>query len=300
MKVYVIYHRTDFDGRGSAAVINDFYRNKEGFEIVNIPLNNEEVPHDYKEWDKDAMVYMSDISFPKREQMEYLLETYGDNFIWNDHHASSMKNCEGLNIRGIQRADYAAIQLTWFWFNQDKFSSIETAKFPEAINYVGHVDIKKPLKDSEEFLTALILHTELYDPTNPDWEKLINNDEGMLSTLLTEGRVAQRYRESIEQEAAQEIIHFVEFEGYKVPAANIYFFKYEVFFHAKEGNLYEEYPFVITYYRNNEGQWKLSLRGTGNEKYKDIDVSLLAKKHGGGGHKKAAGIRSKELPFKYL
>lgn len=41
-------------------------------------------------------------------------------------------------------------------------------------------------------------------------------------------------------------------------------------------------------------QYTVSLYST----KKEIDVSEIAKKHGGGGHKGAAGFQCKELPFK--
>lgn len=294
--VYIIYHIADFDGRGSAAIINNFYKNKEGFNLINIPINNIEIPSDYKEWDKDAIVYMSDISFPKREQMEYMLNTYGDNFIWNDHHISSMNICKGLEINGFRRIDYAGIHLTWFWFNKDKFINIESATFPKSVNFLGCKDIRKTLELSEEFEDGMLLHTELYDPTNPDWEKVLNDDEKTISSILNEGKVITKYRNGIEKEAGKEIIHFVEFEGYKVPAINTYFFKQEPFMHSKDGNLYENSPMVIIYYRL-DGAWKISMRSSKNN---DIDLSVIAKKYGGGGHKKASAMRVKELPFKYI
>jgi len=39
-------------------------------------------------------------------------------------------------------------------------------------------------------------------------------------------------------------------------------------------------------------QWTVSLYGT-----KEIDLSAIAKKYGGGGHKQACGFQCKELPF---
>lgn len=41
-----------------------------------------------------------------------------------------------------------------------------------------------------------------------------------------------------------------------------------------------------------KGMWTVSMYGT-----KGIDLSAIAKKHGGGGHKQACGFQCDELPF---
>ena len=43
----------------------------------------------------------------------------------------------------------------------------------------------------------------------------------------------------------------------------------------------------------NGDKWKVSLY----TKKDDIDVSIIAQKYGGGGHKKASGFRCDKLPF---
>ena len=45
-----------------------------------------------------------------------------------------------------------------------------------------------------------------------------------------------------------------------------------------------------------KGQWTVSLYSTKS----DIDVSIIAKNYGGGGHKGASGFQCKELPFKLI
>ena len=54
----------------------------------------------------------------------------------------------------------------------------------------------------------------------------------------------------------------------------------------------EKYDAMLTFgYR--KGQWTVSLYSDRD----DVDVSVIAKNRGGGGHKGASGFQCKELPF---
>ncbi len=50
---------------------------------------------------------------------------------------------------------------------------------------------------------------------------------------------------------------------------------------------FKKAPFSISYYDRADGQRHWSLRSR-----PDFDVSVLARKHGGGGHKQAAGFET--------
>jgi nanoRNase/pAp phosphatase (c-di-AMP/oligoRNAs hydrolase) len=73
-----------------------------------------------------------------------------------------------------------------------------------------------------------------------------------------------------------------EIAGYKVPTVNSGVLQSEI------GNqlctLYPESPFSVVFFET-EGRKIFSLRSVG-----EFDVSLIAKQHGGGGHKNAAGF----------
>jgi nanoRNase/pAp phosphatase (c-di-AMP/oligoRNAs hydrolase) len=54
----------------------------------------------------------------------------------------------------------------------------------------------------------------------------------------------------------------------------------------------EDYDIMMPFVFDGK-RWTVSLY----TKKKDIDVSELAKKHGGGGHRQAAGFQCDQLPF---
>ena len=49
----------------------------------------------------------------------------------------------------------------------------------------------------------------------------------------------------------------------------------------------------LFYWHPTHLKWTISLYSQGES----VDVSVIAKAHGGGGHKGAAGFRAEELPF---
>jgi len=78
----------------------------------------------------------------------------------------------------------------------------------------------------------------------------------------------------------------ITFEGYDVPIVNAP----QVDISELVGFLSAGEPFAMGWWQRSDGKFSYSLRSRG-----DFDVSALAKKHGGGGHKNAAGFLSNTL-----
>ena len=157
MKTICIYHSRDLDGWMSAAIVRKQFEEKhEKFMIGHITLENlmsgapkkklgfpypminflgwdhgDPIP-DLSDYDE---VIMCDISFSK-EEMENIFNRLDTNFIWIDHHISAIKQMGGEyvtskltrisqgnknSIKGIQRTDFAACELTWKYFFPKKF-----------------------------------------------------------------------------------------------------------------------------------------------------------------------------------
>ena len=84
-----------------------------------------------------------------------------------------------------------------------------------------------------------------------------------------------------------EIFSFwTKFEGYKVIACNIGMVSSQLFDSIKE-----DYDIMMPFVYDGK-KWTVSLYTK-----KDIDVSVIAKKYGGGGHKQASGFQCSILPF---
>lgn len=145
------------------------------------------------------------------------------------------------------------------------------------IDYVQDRDLWKwKLPHSQEvnaFVSSLPFDFEV-------WDNLPSLDEAIF-----QGKAIRRYMERLVDNLfafSREVV----FDGYKVLAANSSTLNSEV------GNcLAKGRPFGIVWFQRQDSQFVYSLRSTPD----GIDVSELAKSHGGGGHKNAAGFISNEL-----
>lgn len=82
----------------------------------------------------------------------------------------------------------------------------------------------------------------------------------------------------------------VVFEGYEVPCVNASYVDISEVLHSLcDGR---PWPFAVGWSQRADGLFQYSLRSVG-----DFDVSVIAKKYGGGGHRNAAGFESKTLLF---
>lgn len=117
------------------------------------------------------------------------------------------------------------------------------------------------------------------------WDREARND---LDGVVSNGCAIQRKTEAHVQSAVQHA-RTVTFEGHDVPLVNVTSDISEIV-----GKLAESAPFAIGWFQLADGRFVYSLRSRG-----DFDVSTLAKKYGGGGHKNAAGFQAGEaLPLR--
>lgn len=97
------------------------------------------------------------------------------------------------------------------------------------------------------------------------------------------GAIDQSVRESVKHARP------VNFEGYEIPCINATHAISEVLNKLASEPILPA-PFAMGWFQRKDGVFQYSLRSIG-----DFDVSALAKKYGGGGHKNAAGFQSNTL-----
>lgn len=140
METVCVYHSIDLDGWMSAAIVKYWFNST--VEIPNKkdePINTLEfigynygqpIP-DFSKYDKVIMV---DISF--RDSTMQILKELCKEFIWIDHHISSIKDSEEYHyndIKGLRNTKYAACELTWNFFFPDE-------PMPEIVRLLGRYD----------------------------------------------------------------------------------------------------------------------------------------------------------------
>ena len=118
-KIAIVYHRIDFDGICSYAVIRSSVELNlsiagQKFSITPIPWNRGDALPDLNGFDT---VFVADICFPV-----WLMKEIDNQarLIWIDHHATSIQEMEGAglgNSKGLRRIGVGACELAWEQMN---------------------------------------------------------------------------------------------------------------------------------------------------------------------------------------
>jgi oligoribonuclease NrnB/cAMP/cGMP phosphodiesterase (DHH superfamily) len=175
--------------------------------------------------------------------------------------------------------DRSGAGIAWDYFIGDGAAiglDIHTAKRRrEFIDYIQDRDLwRKTLPDGDEFTIAL----RSYPQDFAKWDELIADGP---ARLIDEGRVIQRYYR-LRVEELKRHAYPARLGGHDIYITNApYFAASEV-----AGELCDRGgAFGACYFEVEGGRFQYSLRSRG-----DFDVSAVAKKYGGGGHKNAAGF----------
>lgn len=309
MKTTVIYHSADFDGLFCREIAKKFLPDAEliGWDFPDAPLDLVGL----------GRIYVLDLPVDRVFGFTYNPEDAKgcppqnpEGLFWIDHHKTSIdthpEGISGYRIDGV-----AACRLAWQWFtHNDKLDeACETGVYPVrdrrlptkeefvnrtvteplAVRLAGEYDIW----DKRDPRAELFQHGLRSEPlTDGDWKLLLSmdNSDGRTIVLLEQGRVLQ-YSKTKENESI--ITHqgfTLELEGLKFLACNSARYNSQLF----AAGLKSEHDGCLGF--NWDGkQWRVSLyHATGKEHH---DLSAIAKKFGGGGHRGACGFQVKELPF---
>lgn len=273
----VCFYHDDADGRCSAAII----RRALGEDVICIPMDyGDKVPWDLVKQAEGVVVV--DFSFPLADMERIASEAV---LIWIDHHITAIDSLDSLeDLPGIRSLEHAACVLTWrHYFPQDPV--------PMAVVYVGDRDIwKHEYPETRSFGEGLYHENTL--PENDElWGPLLENDRDFLHELIDRGQILYDARMIRGERALKRRGIEVEFEGHRTLILN----------NVGTGDLGEMirkkgYAIGYCYYeamQNGEITTFVTL-------YSDtVDVSKIAKKFDGGGHKAAAGFsfRRAQSPF---
>jgi oligoribonuclease NrnB/cAMP/cGMP phosphodiesterase (DHH superfamily) len=225
---------------------------------------------------------MADVSLPI-DQMIKLADKCS--LTWIDHHKSIIDQAEANNFKpaGLRDIDYSACELCWKYFYPKK-------DMPKAVHWLGRYDIWKfqNIEGCEEFQYGMQSY-----PMNPDdkmWDKLFK-DDSYCDEVVKEGKAILRYKTQTDSLVCKDFAFDVDFEGLKCVAINSAIKGSSQFKDKWKTGKYDA-MFKFTLKPNKE--WDVSLY---SENKKDIDLSKIAKKYGGGGHFSASGFSCKKLPF---
>lgn len=283
MKIVCIYHKIDLDGWMSAAIVKKWFEEENnGFNTSPSDNSIDFIGYNYNQHIPDLSVYdkviMVDISFPK-EIMHKLFNEYRHNFTWIDHHVSAIKDFD-FTPDGIQNVKYAACELTWKYFYTE-------TEMPEIVRILGRYDCFGHKGTAEELKVLQFQYGARQEISNLEdaykWLNWCINEEFREQDLLKAGHFIYGYL-CTEAKQTYSQIFTIELDGYKFACVNKERFNpinFGIDYH-KDGFdgfvcfSYKDGKFMYSIYNDNE----------------KVDVSIIAKNRGGGGHKGASGFIS--------
>lgn len=279
--ILTITHRADLDGWCSQAIA----RRTLGESSRYLGWDYGDPVPDLSPYDR---VYVIDISLPRD-----VMVAHAEKLVWLDHHKSVLDTypsyLAGTRIDGI-----AACRLAWQWFNGDRNATKadyldHRVSEPYAVQLLGEFDVwLKTNPDTDPFQYGMQATKE------PDWPCLLNSDEGrpadaLIAGTIAKGRAVLDYLDVTNAKLVTERGFDVDFEGRHLLALNTSI-KGSMQFAAA---VKPEHDGCLAFSWNGKA-WGFSLYGVDHKR--DLDLSTIAVKHGGGGHKQACGGTFQQLP----
>lgn len=265
MDIIVFYHKNCHDGFASAWVAWKKFKNKAEYVALNY-----QTPFDYKI--KGGKIYFLDV-FPGRKVLENLRKKNNSIYII-DHHLSIKRNLDlissGLFNLKIDMKRSASV-LTWQYFFPKK-------KIPKLLLYIEDIDLwklKKPY--TREIMSAI----NLPDFDFRKWSKLTKEIEEKKTRkkYIETGRRIIEYQDKMVEQIIQKA-RKVKIGKWKTLAVNSSILISEI----GDALVKKLPPIAIIWFEAGQER-RVSLRSNGK-----VDVSKIAEKYGGGGHKCAASF----------
>jgi oligoribonuclease NrnB/cAMP/cGMP phosphodiesterase (DHH superfamily) len=290
MQPICIYHKKDLDGKCSAAIVqHSLY---ESVELYGMDYGDP-IP-----WEKleNRKVIMVDFSFQPFSDM-IKLKTCASSLVWIDHHKSAIEDAATHNFEssGFRDIDYAACELTWAYFRGMPVGSLTKEcldSMPQGVRLLGRYDIWKHEEDANTLFFQLGMKCYDTRPTSNVWISVLRGGVAFIDEVVDKGKLIADYVKRQNAGIARTFCFEMEWEGVRIIAANV------------PGNSQifdgvfdpEKHDMMCLFTLTPKLHWTVSFYSTKS----DVDCSALAKKCGGGGHKKAAGFSCATLPFSSL
>lgn len=270
------FHSNDLDGRCSGALVKLKYPD---CEMIGIDYGDD---FPWNSIGKNEPVFMVDFSLQPFEQM--LLLDSSCNLIWIDHHKTAIEEAKKHHSFHLDRHyiydGIGACRLVWDFL----FFHTNVPLFVKLLSEYDVWDHSDPR--TLPFQNGMKVHNT--SPENQDfWRSLFDYEQ--VVHIINVGEYILRYQKITNENYCETCVFEIDFDGLKCIAGNKAFANSQTFDSMWDSKKYDA---MLTFIFQRD-KWKVSLYSD----REDIDVSTLAKKHGGGGHKGAAGFTCENLPF---
>lgn len=286
----VIYHKADFDGIFCREIARKFLPEAEliGWDYGD---PTPEVP-------AEATLYIMDLSVPDLMNHPKL--------IWIDHHKTAIDKYPAA-IAGYRIDGVGACRLAWQWFMKEWREAVgmiwmlpDKTQFvdrmvaePFAVLLAGEYDIW----DKRDERAELFQHGLRSEELTPKWWESLLDEKATIGfahgaqVLLTQGKAIQYAKTQENKSIIKNNGFTVRFEGFTFLACNAASYNSHLF----TAGIRPEHEGLLGFCLRCDGQWTVSLYGVPHRP--DLDLSPIAVKYGGGGHRQACGFKCLSLPF---
>jgi oligoribonuclease NrnB/cAMP/cGMP phosphodiesterase (DHH superfamily) len=298
LECVVLYHN-DLDGIFSAL----FLRKSPPFQVLYGMCSDKELvfrevkygqpfPEDLRaRITKDTTIYMVDFSY-NREITEQLIEEAKEVYIY-DHHKEAEKELAGLPSAYYDKNECGASLVVNHYYQF--LGKLPDPKLVEAIKLIDFHQQKDTYAEILEYGLKLRFLNKTFEEAFVNYSKFCTGDHfGVLGVNALFDLSKPLY------EQAQVKLNYFQKNKDKLSVPGV-FGKYKIRFFNLEKDLYNYYheilytskdlgqiDFTMSFFlRAEDMKWVFDLRSA---KDSDVDVSLIAKNMGGGGHEHAAGF----------
>jgi oligoribonuclease NrnB/cAMP/cGMP phosphodiesterase (DHH superfamily) len=286
-RIIVFYHGNCPDGFGGAFSA----WKKLGNSAEYFPVSyGKPVPAD----PTDARVYFIDCCYTQAVMDEIVSKAKMVTVL--DHHIGTQKIVESMP-EFVFDNNRSGATIAWGYFHPEISPSLSasTASVPKLLYYVEDDDLFR-YKDPDT--RAVVSYLAVQPFTFEYWDEVMRELEEPVSreAFISKIRTFGEYFEMLADYATRNV-KFVEFEGYTVAFATAHPFSPMT---SLVGNIlankkYPPFSLIVTAHPEGYG---VSIRGDGS-----IDVSEIARKYGGNGHRNAAGFAVSvhdQMPWKLV
>jgi hypothetical protein len=304
MKTTVIYHRADYDGLFSREAARHW-------------LNLMGIQPEFIGWDfgdpvlsrpDEGPIYVLDLPVDRVFGLQFCPTTepkFFERVIWIDHHKSSIES-HPTSIPGYRIDGVAACRLTWQWFRLysqgDPFVQ-QAQTLPAKQEYIDRM-VSEPLAirlageyDIWDHRDPLAIPFQFGLDTEIDVNEfmfswlLVNDADTYVRQLAAQGKCAMECFRRRDAEIMRGRSFMAEFDGLKFLCLNTARCNSQSFLERDKPET--GHDALMGFFWNGRS-WTVSLYHSANNN--TIDLSLIAKKFGGGGHRGACGFTVGNLP----
>lgn len=297
MRPTVIYHSADYDGIFCREIARRFLPDAT---LIGWNFGDSLIPM------PEGELYVLDLS------PDCVSNFDASRCIWIDHHKTSIEKY-GDAIPGYRIDGVAACRLAWQWFTMvDGNTPRKGAEISVPIRPAGILPMIQDFKNrevNEPLAVRLAGEYDIWDKRDPDtetfqyalrvepltpvgWAALFDDDRAFVASLLVEGRVCQRYNQGVDADICNSRTWLMEWEGLRFLCVNSARFN-SLLFAARD--VPETGHDALLGFCFNGKCWTASLYHAKHRT--DLDLSAIAKRYGGGGHRGACGFTCATLPF---